>query len=534
MLYASEAFTSHEQVVLRRYFTNLDRPVFALVNLPEVVKGALFARYSRSSKSLRRLFLDEFVDDLDMEGDLTVDATMGLTRAEQLYDRVFLEYGDDSVAQLGGVHLACEQASNLLTKVLEWGRLMAYLEQSTRYVAYDARLGNGRYRYYRDPAVVASSLGARYVGDMDRLFDAYAGLVPVMQEWFAARYPKEAGDSDFVHRQSIRAKAFDALRGILPAAALSNVGIYGTGQGYEMLLVRMRASPLPEARSYAAMMLEELRKVIPSFLKRVDMPERGGEWSAYQEANRTAMADVAARALAGEEPEPRPAVTLVDFDPDAEDKLVAAMLYPYTALPEDQVLARVRAMAADEKASVVRAYAGERSNRRQKPGRALERSAYRFDVLSDYGAFRDLQRHRMLTIEWQDLTPRHGYARPQALDEAGQAGAFDEAMERSASLYEAMDRAFPAQASYAVALAYRVRYVMQLNAREAMHVLELRTGPQGHPEYRRVCQEMHRLIADQAGHRLVAELMRFVDHGTYDLERLEAERRAEARRATRS
>jgi len=132
MHYASEAFTVDEQAVLRRYFTNLDRPVFALVNLPEVVKGALFARYSRSSKSLRRLFLDEFVEDLDMEGDLTVDATMGLARAEQLYDRVFLEYGDDSVAQLGGVHLACEQASNLLTKVLEWGRLMAYLEQSTR------------------------------------------------------------------------------------------------------------------------------------------------------------------------------------------------------------------------------------------------------------------------------------------------------------------------------------------------------------------------------------------------------------------
>ena len=533
MHYASEAFTVDEQAVLRRYFTNLDRPVFALVNLPEVVKGALFARYSRSPKSLRRLFLDEFVEDLDMEGDLTVDATMGLARAEQLYDRVFLEYGDDSVAQLGGVHLACEQASNLLTKVLEWGRLMAYLEQSTRYVAYDVRLQNGRYRYYRDPAVAASSLGARYVGDMDRLFDTYARLVPVMQDWFAARYPREAGDSDFVHRQSIRAKAFDALRGILPAAALSNVGIYGTGQGYEMLLVRMRASALPEARAYAGMMLEELRKVIPSFLKRVDMPERGGAWSAYQQANRTAMADVAARVLAGEEPEPRPAVTLVDFDPDAEDKLVAAMLYPYSDLPEDQVMARVRTMSADEKSSVARAYVGERSNRRQKPGRALERSGYRFDVLSDYGAFRDLQRHRMLTIEWQDLKPSHGYVRPEAVDEAGETGAFDEAMERSASLHHALTGPFPTQASYAVALAYRVRYVMQLNAREAMHVLELRTGPQGHPEYRRVCQEMHRLIAHQAGHRLVADLMRYVDHGTYDLERLEAERRAEARRAAR-
>src|SRR3954469_4564569 len=191
MLYAVEDFTDEEAATLRPYFTNLDRPVFALTNLPEVVKGALFARYSRSDKSLRRLFLDEFVADLDLSGDLTVDASVGLTRAEQLYDRVFLEYGDDSVAQLGGVHLACEQASNLLTKVLERGRLMAYLEQSTRYIPYDSRAADGRYRYFRDPAVLESPLGARYVGEMDRMFDTYAGLLPTMQAYFAARHPKE-------------------------------------------------------------------------------------------------------------------------------------------------------------------------------------------------------------------------------------------------------------------------------------------------------------------------------------------------------
>ena len=530
MIYASESFSAEEQAVLRRYFTNLDRPVFALVNLPEVVKGALFARYSRSSKSLRRLFLDEFVGELDMTGDLTVDATVGLARAEQLYDRVFNEYGDDSVAQLGGVHVACEQASNLLTKVLEWGRLMAYLEQSTRYIAYNTRFGNGRYRYYRDPAVLESPLGARYVGDLDRLFDTYGELLPTMQEWLSAWYPRSSADSDLVYRQSIRAKAYDALRGLLPAAALSNVGIYGTGQAYETLLLRMRAYPLPEARSYAAMMLEELRKVIPSFLKRVDQPNRGAAWSAYQEANRAAMEEVAATLMAGDEPEPRPMVTLVDFDPEGEDKLVAAMLYPYTSLPEDQVLTRVRGLSVDEKLAVFRAYTGERTNRRHKPGRALECTGYRFDVLSYYGAFRDLQRHRMLTIEWQALSPRHGYSVPAPVEAAGLAGSFHEAMDRSARLHDALVEHFPAQASYAVALAFRVRYAMQLNARAAMHMLELRTGPQGHPEYRRVCQEMHRLISEQAGHRAVAEMMRFVDHGTYDLERLEAERRAEARR----
>ncbi len=531
-LYASEQFTADEAEILRRYFSNLDQPVFALVNLPEVVKGALFARYSRSPLSLRRLFLDEFVGDLDISGDETIDATVGLARAEQLYDRVFFEYGDDSVAQLGGVHLACEQASNLLTKVLEWGRLMAYLEQSTRYIAYDARLTNGRYRYYRDPHLVRSSLGARYVGDMDRLFDSYAQLVPVMQQYFVKRYPKEPGDSDFVYKTTIKAKALDSIRGVLPAASLSNVGIYGTGQGYEALLLRMRSHPLPEARAYAELMLVELRKVIPSFLKRVDLPDRGGAWSAYLEKNRVVMQDLADALFAHDEPEPRPAVTLVDFDPDAEDKLVAAMLYPYTALPEDQVLAKVKRMSVEEKRSVLHAYTGERTNRRHKPGRGLERCGYRFDVLSDYGAFRDLQRHRMLTIEWQDLSPRHGFVLPEAVAEAGMAHRFDEAMARSADLYGALVDPFPAQASYAVALAYRVRYAMQLNAREAMHMLELRTSPQGHPEYRQVCQEMHRLIAEQAGHRVVAELMRYVDHGTYDLERLESERRAEARRTT--
>ena len=211
-VYPSEHFTDDEAAILRPYFTNLDGPVFALVNLPEVVKGALFARYSRTHKSLRRLFLDEFVGDLDLTGDLTVDATVGLRRAEELYDRVFFEYGDDSVAQLGGVHLACEQASNLLTKILEWGRLMAYLEQSTRYIAYDTRL-DGRYRYYRDPPRCCESRARawRYIADLDALFDTYTAMLPRLIDWARERYPKEPHDSDFVYKQTIKAKACDAV-----------------------------------------------------------------------------------------------------------------------------------------------------------------------------------------------------------------------------------------------------------------------------------------------------------------------------------
>jgi thymidylate synthase ThyX len=533
--YADETFTEEEAEILRPYVTNLDGPVFALVNLPEVVKGALFARYSRSGKSLRRLFLDEFVGDLDVTGDAGVDATMGLRRAEELYERVFFEYGDDSVAQLGGVHLACEQASNVLTKVLEWGRLMAYLEQSTRYIVYDSRLSTGHYRYYRDPDVLDSPFGARFVGDMDRMFDTYAALLPELQTWLARRFPRQPGDSDFVHRQSIRAKALDALRGLLPAGALSNVGIYGTGQAYEMLLLRMRSHPLPEARRYADLMLVELRKVIPSFLQRVDLADRGGAWSDYLASTRRRTEEVVDRLWPDHHAPDTQAPTLVtldDFDPEGEDKVIAAMCYPHMSRTESEALHRVRALGSEDRRAIVRAYVGERTNRRHRPGRAFERTSYRFDIVSDYGAFRDLQRHRMLTIEWQPLTPSLGYDVPDIVEEAGLTEAFESSLSRSQDLYETMAPAFPDQAPYAVALAFRIRYVMQMNAREAMHVLELRSGQQGHPVYRHVVQQMHRLIAERAGHRLIAEAMTFVDHGAHELERLDAERRSEARRTT--
>ena len=532
--YFSEQFTADEEDILRRYFTNLDQPVFALVNLPEVVKGALFARYSRSPKSLRRLFLDEFVGELDISGDVTIDATVGLRRAEELYDRVFFEYGDDSVAQLGGVHLACEQASNILTKVLEWGRLMSYLEQSTRYMDYLARIG-GRYRYYRDPRIGESPLSGRYVSDMDRMFESYGHLLPAMTDFYRQHTPRDSGSSDFAYRQAVRAKALDSARGVLPAATISNVGIYGTGQSYELLLLRMRSHELPEVQSYADMMLTELRKVIPSFLKRVDLEDRGVAWSHYMGDIQESMESVAGYLLPDDLPvDNAPTVRLVDFDPEAELKMVASMLYPYAHLPEDQLEREVGAMGAEDRLSVVRAYAGTRANRRHKPGRALERPVYRFDILADYGAFRDLQRHRMLTLEWQKLSPRHGYTRPEAVDAAGCAPVFDEVMERSEELYDLLDRDFPEQASYAVSFAYKVRFAMSINARAAMHLIELRTTPQGHSVYRGIGQEMWRLIRDEAGHGAVAEMMRFVDLSEETpLGRLDAENRAEERRRVR-
>jgi thymidylate synthase ThyX len=306
-----------------------------------------------------------------------------------------------------------------------------------------------------------------------------------------------------------------------------------------MLLLRMRSHPLPEARQYATMMLDELRKVIPSFLQRVDRPERGGIWSTYLAQVRDDTAHTVERLFPDlvdptdtpvHGPAGAPSVTLVDFDPDGEEKVIAAICYPHTTASEEEVLRRVRQLGADERRSLLLGYVGERSNRRHRPGRAFERTSYRFDVVTDYGAFRDLQRHRMLTIEWQALRPSLGYDVPETVMEAGVADRYTASLERSRDLYEMLNRTFPVEAAYAVALAYRIRYSMQMNARAAMHVVELRSSPQGHPSYRWVAHEMHRLIGEQAGHRLLAEAMSHVDHGAQDLERLESERRAEMKR----
>jgi len=534
-LYATESFTESERTVLRRYVTDLEGPVFALVNLPEVVRGALFARYSRSPKSLRRLFLDEFVDELDVSGDATFDATVGLRRAEELYRRIFLEFGDDSVAQLGGVHLACEQASNILTKVLEWSRLMSYLEQSTRYIPYDNRLSSGRYRYYRDPEVLDSHLGARYVGDMDRIFDTYGELLPRLQSHITRTTPNDGSVGDFAYRQSVKAAALDALRGLLPAATLSNVGIYGSGQSYELLCLKMRAHPLGEVRDYGKLILTELRKVIPSFLARLDRPERGGEWVEYFAKRQEEMDALTARLFPsgiteGDAVGAEESVRLLDFDPEGELKVLAAMCFPHSTRSERDLLVAVGRLSAEERGAIVTAYVGERRNRRHRPGRALERTDYRFEIVSDYGAFRDLQRHRMLTIEWQPLSTELGYEVPEVVEEAGLSTPFVDSLERARDLHDLLKTNFPLQASYAVALAFRIRYVMQLNAREAMHLIELRSSPQGHAVYRRIAQAMHREIAETARHQAIAGAMTFLEKGDAELGRMEAERRAEQRR----
>ena len=532
-VYHQEEFTSEEKAVLRRFFTNLDLPVFGLINLPEVVKGALFARYSRSAKSLRRLFLDEFVEDPESGIDaialaVSDDPLVATRKAEQLYKRIFFDYGDDSVAQLGGAHLACEQASNLLTKVLEWGRLAAYLEQSTRYIRYDARLGD-RYRYFVPDEIARSRHAERYLRHMESVFGAYSDMVSRMTTHYEELHPRGEDDSKMVWTSTIRAKACDTVRGLLPVSTLSNVGIYGTGQAYEMALVRMQASPLTEVREYGSMMLGELRRIVPSFLTRVDLDERGVRWSQYLEQVRGDL-EAQARDL-GPPTDQGPSVTLTDWDPDAEVKIAAAALYAVSELPDGELLDLARAMTPARRGELIAALVGDRANRRHKPGRAMERTTYRFDVSCDIGAFRDLQRHRLMTLEWQRFSTRLGHDLPEEVESEGMADQWQSIMDRSGSLYEDLrDDLGPDVAQYVVPFAYNVRFVMEMNPRQAFHLIELRSQAAGHPAYRRVAHEMHRAIGEVAGHHLIADAMTYVDYSEVELERLASERKAAQRR----
>jgi thymidylate synthase ThyX len=533
MRYPAEQFTPEEKALLGPHFTNLDRPVFALVNLPETVKGALFARYSRYSGSVRRLYLDEFAADAPVAG-RPFDAEEG-ARAAGLYERVFVGYGDDSIAQVGGAHVACEWVSNILTKVLQRGRLAAYLEQSTRYIPYDKALPGGGYRFYRD-----EQLGPEFAAAMDEIFVIYSRSLGKVEEWAAGRWPRGDEEPEAAWRRSIRAKALDLLRGLLPAATLSHVGIYASGQAYEQLLLRLMASPLPEAREFGAMILTELQQVMPSFVSRVERSERGGEWVSYLQERRTGTERWVERLGLGrrEEADPAPSVDLQHVE-GSEADLLAACLYEAATVPEPEIRARVDSLSDDERGELLAAMVGERANRRHRPGRGFEALRYRFEIVSDYGAFRDLQRHRLLTVQWQRLGPDLGAGIPAEVREAGVGGEFERALEISRNEYERLATAgLDEFAPYALSLAFRIRYVLDLNAREAMHLIELRSGREGHPTYRAVAQAMHEQIATV--HPGVAAAMKFVDDSSEPrLERMMSEIRThrkqvalEAERAT--
>ena len=510
-------FGPEEAVLLSRYFTNLDRPVFALRNLPEVVKGALFSRYSRTEKSLRKVLLDEFINEPESGFDRLAGAApadddmVAVRRAEEFYERVLVGYGDDSVAELAGAHVAVEQASTLAAKALEDSRIgISPLEKSTRYVRFDRRAADGRFLYHRG----AELAHPEYETAADAMFETYSRLVEPATAAIRERFPQEDGETDRAWKSATRAKALDLLRGLLPAGTLTNLGLFGNGRAFEYLITKMAAHELPECQALAMSLHRELSLVIPSFVRRA-LDDRYGRPAADRLARvRRATSELASR---GESGPAEPTVRLLEYDADAERKVVSAALFPYSDQPFDDL--------TGDASAVLEASLGDRANRRQRAPRALEHAMYSFEIVANFAAYRDLHRHRMLTQDRQRLGTALGYDLPPGLVDLGMDEDFRQAIEAAAKVHQRLERDLgPALAQYIVPLAFHVRWYFRTNLREVYHLCELRTTPQGHPDYRWVAQQMFMRVKEVQPR--LAAYARFVDLGPGDeLERRRSERR---------
>lgn len=506
------SITDSGREYLQGAVTDVDGDVYVFTDkLSPITIAAAMARLSRRSDDMRITILDEFAGKVDKD--------------EQLLHRVITAYGDDSVQQLGGVHFVIENASNLLTKKLEWGRLAAYLEQSTRYIYFDQKDADGKYRYHT-PEHFKPVLKKQYESAMDSIFDIYSDLVHKLTDYVRTTSSTPKAEQDGAWRSATKAQACDAVRDILPVATKSTVGIYASGQAFESLIMHLISDELPEARITGQNLLKQGRKVMPVFLERADKPERGGAMVAYRSNTTKAVQELAKEYLPDNyATTSSKAVSLVDYWPKNELLLVADMLYEHSNQSQEQIQSTVNSWTYDQKTEVFKAYMGERLNRRHRPGRALEKAHYSWDLVCDYGIFRDLQRHRMVDdMNWQLLTPRYGYDTPVLIEEAGLADQFDEAFDISLKLYSLLQEAgYPLEAQYATLMGHKMRWKVTYNAREAFHLHELRTTPQGHPGYRKLVLEMHERLAEV--HPLLAEAMIFVNKDEDpELTRLAAER----------
>ena len=507
-----ETFTEREKAILAPYVTNTDRPIYALRNLPEEVIAVLFAYYSRSRESLRRNLLKLIQEgDLDLTERLQFSPTeadalaAAREKARQFHEKWVVGYGHSSVAEHAVAHLAIEDVSIVCSKVIEDMRLAAYTEKSTRYVVFDSD------KFYRPPSVMASPHAALYTDTASGLLRAYTDLTGPVTAAIKGRHPRGEKQTEGAYNAACRAKACDILRYLLPAATYTNIGLTINARALEHLITKMLSHPLEEAQVCAGSLKEEATQLIPTLIKYA-------ERNAYMAETRAAMGGEAARLLAGEAPAPSRPVTLVRYDERAEDMLVAAMLYEMSALPFTQVLGRVEKLPGEEKARILDEFL-RRRGRHDEPLRALEHAYYTFDILVDFGAFRDIQRHRMATQTPQELGPAHGYSTPPEIEAFGHRQINGGWMARAEDAYRTIAADFPREAAYVLPLAFRKRVLFTWNLREVHHFVQLRSTPQGHISYRTIAQEVYREL--ERAQPLLAKYVR-VDLGSYDLGRLGA------------
>jgi len=530
-------FSIKEKEILSDHFSNADDNVFAITTPRQVDRGALMSRYSRTDKSMRRIFLDEFLQNKN--------------RGEEFYNRVLLEYGDDSVAELGEAQIAIEGLSNIAVKKIEDRRIgLSYLEKSSRYVAWNKKI-NGQYRFYREPVLMNSKFGDLYVDACNFSFEVYSKNIEPMIKYIREKYPiekytfkdskdgteksfsklKEENDiksANMIYNGSTKAKALDILRGLLPASTLTNVGITGNGRAFEYLLTILASSELKEEQDLASKIKKELDTTIKAFVRRAD-DKYGKAFQNYlqqiKKTSKIVTKEIKPKIISGVRTQ------LVDYEPEktAMDKIITSIIYEQSpSTSYNIIMQQVKKLPDEKKRKIISAFTKLRQNRRHRPSRAFESVYYTFDLLNNFGMFRDFHRHRALTLERQLLTTDHGYNIPNEIKILGIEKEYRECMAKTKQTFDKIRTKHPEQGQYVVNFAYNYPYFMKFNLREACHLIELRTVPQGHIDYRRVAQQMFKEI--NKVHPNLSKIMKFVDLKEYDLERFESEKRSEEKR----
>lgn len=526
-----EEFSEAQLKIIEKYVTSTSNHIFCLRNLPEVIKGALFSRYSRSSLGLRSLLLKEFILNEETEfssisgqkkGDVEDNSdnqTVAIKKAQNFYDRILDGYGDDSIGELGGAHLAIENVSMIAAKVIEDSRIGGSpLEKSTRYIYFDQKY-EGEYLFYREPVIMTSAYRDAYVDMCNHLFEVYGKLIPPLTEQMEESFPREADVSKVAYTAALRAKVLDCLRGLLPASALTNMGLFGNGRFFETLVQKLNCSNLTELNEIGKTSHQELSKVIPSFVRRAELGHKHqNSFAEFHEKMEEELGSLSKQYASSAGPINQPMVRLVNADEESSLKVAAALLFNQSQSGLMELQEMCRNLPKEDLDRILEGGASHRENRRHKSPRGLEHAEFTFEIVADFGIYRDLQRHRILTQDRQLLTCDLGYYIPKEIQGTEMEKDYTEAMEKAKEVYDQIASELPEEAQYVVPMAYNIHWYFHINLRALQWLCELRSSPAGHPMYRYVAQEMAKQVSDTFPE--FERYFKFVDYDGYELGRL--------------
>lgn len=519
--------------------------------------GAMLARQSRAPGTVIDVLVKEFLVTDEAEAKELGVPIGGLRegKLEQLIERILIQYGDDSVQELECATVLFNSVSNLAAKAIEDRRLGAFIEQSSRYVLYTERDPvTDHWYYYREPLIVNSVHGPKFIELMDRCFALYVDLAEKLQESYQKMKPieeveyalkpndpvkyklsqlddeKQRKEFKRTYTFDIRTRACDTARILLPAATLTNLAMVANGRTFEHLLKRLYSSGRPEFLDISKRLHETLNKVVPKYVKRAS-PEGEKFWMATDEAIRGDIASVAPEwmnpAADGEEVRVHALPRLLSTDPAALHHLLAGVYFPYVNVDYNTLVAKLSTLPIEQINSLLQHAVGDRKTRRDRSPRGFEHGYdVNAEVVTDFGVFRDLHRHRMCTLQWQRPNPHLGFSVPADIEAIGMGDACRSLEAEVRALFDAIAKDLGApMAEYVVLFGHKIRFWFGMNFREAQHMLEIRTVPQGHINYRRVCQKITKGLIEQAPWLQDSGLLKFVDFNDYAWARADAEAR---------